>query len=95
VLFVPEVKFNANLSFEKSFQERNFSLDRFSTTSKQNQTASYFHKMPSEPLKFRNVGQQLSLSAIKYADRESIVSCHENSRLTFAESLEKVKVNST
>lgn len=45
--------------------------------------------MGTEPLKFRTIGQQLSLTADKYGDREALVSCLENQRLTYAQVLEK------
>lgn len=38
---------------------------------------------------YRNLGQQLSLTADRYGDREAIVSCHENVRLTYSEVLAK------
>lgn len=48
---------------------------------------SYFHNVGAEPLKYRTLGQQLALTADKYGDREAIVSCHENVRLTYSEVL--------
>lgn len=47
--------------------------------------------MGDEPLQFLNVGQLLKITAIKYPDREAIVSCSENVRLTFSEALRKVR----
>lgn len=38
----------------------------------------------------KNLGQVLKLTADKYPDREALVSCSENARLTFAETLDKV-----
>lgn len=38
---------------------------------------------------YRNLGQQLALTADKYGDREAIVSCHENIRLTYSDVLTK------
>lgn len=38
-----------------------------------------------------NVGQLLKATALKYPEREAIVSCNEETRLTFAETLRKVR----
>lgn len=51
---------------------------------------SYLHRIENEPLKFVTVGQVLRTSAEKYADRQALVSCAENSSITFAEVLDKV-----
>lgn len=34
---------------------------------------------------FRTVGQQLSISAEKYKDREAVVFCENNERFTFSQ----------
>ena len=47
------------------------------------------HKVGAEPLQYKTIGQILQQSADKYSDREALVSCHEKSRHTFAEALEK------
>lgn len=52
--------------------------------------ASYIHQRGSQPLKFLNVGQLLDQTAQKFPDREALISCSEDSRITFAETLEKV-----
>jgi hypothetical protein len=62
-----------------------------SSTSTSSNAPSYFHRLGTEPLKFVNIGQLLQQTAIKYPDREALISCNENSRITFAEALEKVK----
>lgn len=51
---------------------------------------SYLHRQGSEPFKFQNVGQVLKTTALKHPEREAIVSCKENVRLTFSEALRKV-----
>lgn len=38
---------------------------------------------------YRNLGQQLSITADRFGDREAIVSCHENVRLTYSQALVK------
>lgn len=53
--------------------------------------SSYIHRRGSQVHKFINVGQLLERTAEKIPDREAVVSCNENSRITFAEALEKVK----
>ena len=63
---------------------------RFSTEKVQSPTPSYFHRLGDEPLKYYSIGQILKQAALKYPDRQSIVSCMENSQLTFAELLDKV-----
>lgn len=45
--------------------------------------------MGQEPLVYRNIGQQLALAVDKFGDREALVSCHEDVRLTFAEVKER------
>ncbi|CAO1348241.1 unnamed protein product [Diamesa hyperborea] len=53
------------------------------------QGISYIHRVGTEPLQYKTIGQILQQSAEKYSDREALVSCHEKTRLTFAETLEK------
>lgn len=55
---------------------------------------SYFHRLGKEPLKYLNVGQVFKQTAVKHPDRLALVSCTENSRLTFEETLDKVIENS-
>lgn len=43
--------------------------------------------MGEEPLKYRTLGQQLAITADKYGDREAVVSCAENIRITYSEAL--------
>ncbi|BFF94458.1 medium-chain acyl-CoA ligase ACSF2 mitochondrial [Drosophila madeirensis] len=50
---------------------------------------SYRHHIGKEPLVYRTVGQELELSASKYADTEAIVSCQEGKRYTFKGLLEE------
>ena len=68
------------------------SLNRNVSTSKILQTtnASYIHKVEDDSLKFLTFGQCLKNIANRYPDREAIVSCAENSSITFAEALDKV-----
>lgn len=40
-------------------------------------------------MKYHNLGQQLALTADKFGDREAVVSCHENVRLTYSQVLTK------
>lgn len=61
---------------------------RFSSTT---DNSSYIHKLGTQSLKHLTVGQMLSQSAEKFSDRESLISCNENLRLTFSETLDKVK----
>lgn len=68
------------------------SLNRNFSTSKILQTtnASYIHKVEDDSLKFLTFGQCLKNIANRYPDREAIISCAENSSITFAEALDKV-----
>lgn len=50
---------------------------------------SYYHKVGSLPLLYRTIGQQLTLTAEKYPNRNAVVSCHENQALTYPELLYK------
>ncbi|CRK94406.1 CLUMA_CG007913, isoform A [Clunio marinus] len=52
--------------------------------------ASYFHKISNRPIKYQNIGQILKEASIKYCNREALVSCSENSKITFSETLDKV-----
>lgn len=52
---------------------------------------SYLNRLGDEPLRYLNVGQVLKITAMKYPDREAIVSCGENLRLTFSEALRRVR----
>lgn len=61
----------------------------YSYSSSSSRRPSYIHNVGSEPLKFRTIGEQLSLSADKYGDREALVSCHENRRITYGQVKEK------
>lgn len=54
-------------------------------------SASYIHQRGSKPLKYLNVGQLLDQTARIHPDREALVSCSEDSRITFAETLERVE----
>lgn len=68
-------------------------FNRHSTLPQPRQTPenlSYFHQVGPEKLRFVNIGQVLKQTAEKFPDRESVVSCSENTRLTFAETLDKV-----
>ncbi|ALC38570.1 CG12512 [Drosophila busckii] len=51
---------------------------------------SYIHHIGKEPLIYRNVGQQLQLTASQYGSNEAIVSCHEDKRYTFQNLLVEV-----
>lgn len=64
----------------------------YSIYSRCSQGISYIHKVGTEPLQYKTIGQILQQSADKYGDREALVSCHEKSRHTFAETLEKVNL---
>lgn len=76
-----------------SFQKVSKSLKRNFSSSKILQTtaASYIHRIDEDPLKFLTFGQCLKNIANRYPDREAIVSCAENSSITFAEALDKVQ----
>lgn len=50
---------------------------------------SYFHNVGVTPLVYRTVGQQLQITADLFPNRECIVSCHERTRYTFPEILDK------
>lgn len=67
-------------------------INRNLSSSKVLQTAaaSYIHRIQDDPLKFVTFGQCLKDIANRYPDREAIVSCAENSSITFAEALDKV-----
>lgn len=58
------------------------------------QGISYIHKVGIEPLQYKTIGQLLQLSADKYAGRDALVSCHEKTRITFSDTLEKVNKTS-
>jgi hypothetical protein len=62
-------------------------LNSFSTKVAKN-SPSYFHHLGEYPLHYRTVGQQISISGEKYANREAIVSGNE--RITFAELKDQV-----
>lgn len=49
------------------------------------------HKIGTEPLKYANIGQVLNETANKFPDRFSLISCIEGTRITFAETVEKVR----
>lgn len=51
---------------------------------------SYLHYIGKEPLVYRNVGEQLDLTAERFPDLEAIVSCSENKRLTFSSLVNQV-----
>lgn len=51
---------------------------------------SYYHRVGKEQLQYKTIGQVLKSSASKFKDREAIVACSENSRITFDEILDKV-----
>lgn len=51
---------------------------------------SYIHRIENNQLKYVTIGQLLKTASIKYPNIEAIVSCAENSKITFAETLEKV-----
>lgn len=51
---------------------------------------SYYHKAGNQTLVYRTLGQQLKISADKYADREALISYHEQKAISFAEALDKV-----
>lgn len=61
-----------------------------SQSSSSNIELSYLHKIGVEPLRYANIGQVFEETANKYPDRFSLISCLEDIRITFAESLEKV-----
>lgn len=52
---------------------------------------SYLHRIEDDPLKFLTFGKCLKIAAEKYPDRNAVVSCAENSSITFAEVLDKVQ----
>jgi medium-chain acyl-CoA ligase, mitochondrial len=51
---------------------------------------SYYHRIGTNPLQHKTIGQILKSTTDQFPNREAIVSCSENSRLTFAEVLDKV-----
>jgi hypothetical protein len=51
---------------------------------------SYYHQPGETKLLYRTIGQQIKVASQKFADNEAIVSCHEDTRLTYAEALDKV-----
>lgn len=51
---------------------------------------SYVQHTLGGPLVYRNLGQQLRLTAEQLPNQEAIVSCYEDKRLTFSDVLEKV-----
>lgn len=53
---------------------------------------SYFHQTKGNPLKYLTFGQCLKNAAEKYPNRQAVVSCTENSSITFAKALHKVKL---
>lgn len=55
-----------------------------------NSKLSYMHKIGTEPLRYVTIGQVFEETANKFPDRFSLISCLEGTRITFAESLEKV-----
>ncbi|KAL5285432.1 ACSF2.2 family protein [Megaselia abdita] len=62
----------------------------FGITRRFSSKPSYFHNPGKTPLVYRNVGQQLEISTRRFPNREAIVACSENERLTFADLDEKV-----
>lgn len=77
-----------------SFQKVSKHLNRNFNSSKilqQTAAASYIHRIDKDPLKFLTFGQCLKNIANRYPDREAIVSCAENSSITFSEALDKVQ----
>jgi hypothetical protein len=71
-----------------STEAANYFLSRFSTEC--GQKPSYVHRIGAEPLEYKTIGQLLKETATKYPDRIALVSCIENTRITYAEALEKV-----
>lgn len=51
---------------------------------------SFISSPTKEPLLNITIGQQLSITAKKYPDKEALVSCYENKRFTFSEVRDKV-----
>jgi hypothetical protein len=90
VHFMPKKALKKFCVSKWNFQRKYRESFAFSTSAKATENASYFHQLGPEPLKFSSIGQVLKQTAIKYPDREALVSCSENSRLTFAEALDKV-----
>uniref|UniRef100_T1H2B9 AMP-dependent synthetase/ligase domain-containing protein n=1 Tax=Megaselia scalaris TaxID=36166 RepID=T1H2B9_MEGSC len=45
----------------------------------------YFHQPGTAPLIYRNIGQQLDLSAKEFSNVEAVVACSEGKRLTYTE----------
>ena len=54
------------------------------------QKPSYIHNIGASALKYETIGQVLKTTALKYPDRIALVSCVENTKITFAETLDKV-----
>lgn len=44
---------------------------------------SYWYEKSSEPLKTLTIGQLLDEAACRYGDKEALISCHQNQRLSF------------
>lgn len=51
---------------------------------------SYYHRLEDEPFQYYTVGQLLKNAAEKYGDRLALISCSEQSQITFNETLDKV-----
>jgi acyl-CoA synthetase (AMP-forming)/AMP-acid ligase II len=48
-----------------------------------------------KPLEFITIGQLLKETATKHPDKVALISCMENKRLTFAETLHRVRMKKT